>query len=63
MSKTSTASSSTPRDWVIVAIEHDLARLRHNLRRLERAYPSRYDTRIRPLGAFGPWEGAVRHRS
>ncbi len=58
----STAKTIDPPDWFVIALEDDLPRIRRDIRRLEQAYPGRYDYRIDKDDDRGPFEVSVRHR-
>lgn len=62
MNDTATPNAQRGPDWLVIGQEEDLPRLRKTVRRLQQAYPGRYDFRINPMGKTGPWEVAVRHR-
>lgn len=61
MNDTATQNEQRP-SWLVIGQEDDLPRLRKTVRRLQQAYPGRYDFRINPMGKSGPWEVSVRHR-
>lgn len=62
MNDTATNNEQRGPNWLVIAQEEDLPRLRKTVRRLQQAYPGRYDFRINPMGKSGPWEVSVRHR-